>query len=448
MTNATPYPLEGPRMNTNLAEEATTYLFPLYEMARMRAATSPRRIASGAAGDSPESPQRWCNVFIHARQLLSSGKSRVVTPNNDTLYTNAWLDLRHGPLVIDVPDTAGRYYVLGLLDMFTNPFASVGSRTTGTQARSFLVTPPGWTGEIPAAFQAEGAHIASPTHWVWIIGRILIDGEHELDTVHAVQDGFVMRGLDGAGPRRFDPGFSPQHLGQGQPDAQQFAKVVNAELVDTPTPSTQRELVASFAALGLGAGRGRLSVGQASQIEQTLASCIARWRGSDIGKRSESSWQSMPVLGKSFGTDYARRAIVALKYIGALESLDAYYPMAYADSSGQTLNGQHRYSIRFAAGAFPPVDSFWSITLYSSADFMLVPNPIDRFAMGDRTPGLHYEPDGALCIHIAHVPPTDATARANWLPACEGDFYLCLRAYVPRASMLDGSYVLPAVERI
>ena len=438
-------------MNSNLTlgEEAITYLFPLYEMARMRAATSPRRIAAGGpAGESPDSPQRWCNTFIHARQLLSSGKSRVVTPNNDTLYTNAWLDLSHGPLVIDVPDTAGRYYVLGLLDMYTNPFTSVGSRTTGTQARSFLVTPPGWAGEIPPEFLASGSHIASPTAWVWIIGRILIDGEHELDTVHAVQDGFVMRGLDGSGPRRFDPGFAPDTLVAGQPGAAQFARVVNAALAANPPPAEQQAAVAKFAEVGLGANLGDLDAKQLDCIDLALSLCLARWREADIGQNSVTGWQSMPVLGNSFGTDYTRRAVVALKYIGALESRDAYYPMAFSDADGQALTGAHRYRIHFAAGAFPPVDSFWSITLYDCADFMLVPNPIHRFAIGDRTPGLHWGADGSLTIQIARHAPTEAAELANWLPAPEGRFYLCLRAYVPRDEILDGLYVVPAVERL
>ena len=167
-----------------LAEEAVVYAFPLHEMSRMRAATSPQR--TDIAGEAPK-PHRWCNVFTHARQLLGAGKSRVVTPNNDTLYTNAWLDLGDGPLVIDVPDTAGRYYVLGLLDFYTNPFAHIGQRLTGTAARSFLVTPPGWRGEVPAAFREAGAHIEAPTRWLWVIGRILVDGPDDVPAVNALR---------------------------------------------------------------------------------------------------------------------------------------------------------------------------------------------------------------------------------------------------------------------
>ena len=181
--------MSAPESLQALAQEAVLYAWPLYEMARMRAATSPKRTEAGA--QAPEG-QRWCNTFVHARQLLRAGGSRVVTPNHDTLYTNAWLDLGAGPLVIDVPDTAGRYYVLGLLDFYTNPFAHLGQRLTGTRARAFVIVPPGWQGELPAAFDAPGARIQAPTRWLWVIGRILVDGPHDVAAVNALQDGFPL----------------------------------------------------------------------------------------------------------------------------------------------------------------------------------------------------------------------------------------------------------------
>jgi hypothetical protein len=139
----------------------------LREMTRMRAATTPRRIdGQRNANPTPEGPLRWCNAFTHRRTLLGAGGSRVVTPNNDTLYSNAWLDLAAAPLVIDVPDTAGRYYVLGLLDFYTNPFAHLGSRLNGTAAGSFLLTGSGW--QRPAdAFRGLGRHVVCPTRWIW-----------------------------------------------------------------------------------------------------------------------------------------------------------------------------------------------------------------------------------------------------------------------------------------
>lgn len=427
-----------------LADEAVTYAFPLSEMARMRAATSPRRCAAGPAGETADSPQRWCNVFVHARQLLGAGGSRVVTPNHDTLYSNAWLDLRQGPLVIGVPDTAGRYYVLGLLDFYTNPFASIGQRSTGTAAGRFVLTPPGWQGPLPQGLPV----IAAPTPWVWIIGRILVDGPEDLPAVHALQDGFQLHALDPdpALPRRFDPG--PPAMDPTAPDAARFAAVVNQALAQNPPPAHEGAQVARFAAVGLGAGLGAPTPAQLELLDQALASCLARWREAPLGRTGPTGWQSLPPLGTSFGEDHALRALVALKYIGALDSREALYPMAHADAQGRPLHGRHAYRLRFAPGALPPAQAFWSLTIYDARDCMLVPNAIARYAIGDRTPGLQQGADGGLTLQIRHEAPSDPAASANWLPAPAGRFYLCLRAYLPSQAMLDGRYLLPPLERL
>lgn len=435
-----------------LAAQAVVYAWPLHEMSRMRAATSPRVCEAGPAGDDAASPLRWCNVFVHARKLLGAGKSRVVTPNNDTLYSNAWLDLGDEPLVIDVPDTAGRYYVLGLLDFYTNPFASLGQRTTGTRARSFLVSGPNWRGALPAAFRAPGAHVASPTRWVWIIGRILVDGPADVPAVHAVQDGLRLRPLStwtaggsDAAPRRFDPGCDPQAT--TVPDADRFAAVVGRALADNPPPADEQATVERFRAVGIAADAAPLDARQRAALGQALDAVTSDLRSTSIGPDT-AGWQTMPLLGSSFGTDYRLRAAVALKYIGALESREASYPMAYRDGAGRPLSGRHAYRLRFAPGALPPVNAFWSLTMYGSHDCMLVANAIDRYAIGDRSAGLRFDADGGLTIHIRHEPPATDAARANWLPAPQEGFYLCLRAYLPREEFLDGRWRLPPLLRV
>lgn len=426
-----------------LAEEAVVYAWPLYEMCRMRAATSPRR--TDASGEAPGA-QRWCNVFTHARQLLRAGKSRVVTPNNDTLYTNAWLDLRAGPLVIDVPDTAGRYYVLGLLDFYTNPFAHLGQRLTGTTARSFLITPPGWQGALPAPFDAPGAHIEAPTRWLWVIGRILVDGPSDLPAVHALQDGFIVRPLadwlmrEPVRPRLFDPACDPS----APLSAAHFAGQVNAALRDNPPPAHEAALLARFAAVGIGPEAPAPTDAQQAALQHALDTVLSRLRAASP-RSGGTGWTHPPLVSGSFGDDHLGRAQVALKYIGMLESREAVYPLAWHDAQGHALDGSARYRLRFAADALPPVDAFWSITMYDARDYMLVDNPIDRYAIGDRTPGLQRDADGGLTLQVQHAPPDDP---ANWLPAPAGAFYLCLRAYMPREQMLDGRYVLPPLQRV
>ena len=230
----------------SLAVQACIYAWPLYEMQRMRAATSARKAAGlGFAGNSPESTERWCNLFTHERELLTAGKSRVVMPNNDTLYANAWLDLSAGPLVITVPDTGSRYYVLGFLDYYTNAFAHVGTRTTGNGAGHVLLTGPGWQGTAPPEFNAPGRHIKSATDWVWIIGRILVDGPADVATVNAVQDQFAVGPLDDwqagrAGlPRRFDSRFDPR----GALEPGRFAGMVNDALRRCPPPMNRNRML-------------------------------------------------------------------------------------------------------------------------------------------------------------------------------------------------------------
>jgi hypothetical protein len=441
----------------SLALQACIYCWPLFEMQRMRSATSARKApGQGFAGDSPESTQRWCNLFTHERELLTAGKSRVVMPNNDTLYTNAWLDLSDGPLVITLPDTGERYYVLGFLDYFTNPFAHVGTRTTGNGAGAVLVTGPGWTGEVPPQFQAAGRHVRAATDWVWIIGRILVDGPGDVASVNALQDHFRIRKLDDwrAGrdspARRFDARYPPR----APFDAARFADMVNDALATCAPPEADRTLVAQFREVGIGAAPlPAMSAAARAAMERACRTTQALLEGGEnaLFDRSRDdgapahrpAWKQPAFLGDSFGTNLLRRAFVARQGIGQLSTHEAAYQRCETDADGKPLSGARRYSLRFAPGQLPPVDAFWSITLYSSKDYFLVPNAIERYAIGDRTPGLVRDADGGLTLTVQHAPPLDAGARANWLPAPEEAFFLCLRAYLPQVALIDGSYQLP-----
>ncbi|MBX3620029.1 MAG: DUF1254 domain-containing protein [Rhizobacter sp.] len=438
--------VSGQRVPLSAAEQAVIYAYPLYEMCRMRADTSPRRLEGG---EPLAPPHKLCNVFVHSRKLLAAGKSRVVTPNNDTLYTNAWLDLADGPLVIDVPDTQGRYYVLGLLDMYTNPFAHLGQRLTGTQAQSFLVTGPGWRGDVPRGFDAPGSHVVSPTRWVWIIGRIVVDGPHDVPAVHAVQNGIRVRTLADwqAGRDSAPKVFDPQCDAREPLSAAHFARIVNAAMEDAPPPEPDPALHEALASVGLGPGRPAPEGEVLERLQQALDSGLQSLRAREAKKRTPTGWTQMPAVTGHFGTDYRFRALVALKYIGMLETAEATYPMAMNDAKGRPLNGAHRYTMRFEPAALNAARAFWSLTMYDSADCMLVDNPIDRYAIGDRTPGLRHDADGGLTLQLSHAMPQAPTARANWLPAPAGDFYVCLRFYLPGDDLLAGRITLPAIER-
>jgi hypothetical protein len=430
--------------NTALLREAILYTLPLYEMARMRAMTCPRRDASGAyAGDSPESMLRWVNHFIHTRQLLGPQHRQVVTPNNDTLYTNAWLDLSEGPVLLAVPDSGSRYYVLGLLDFYTNPFGYIGTRTTGNAAGSYFLHGPGWKGDVP-----QGAvPMACPTDAVWIIGRIMADGTADLPAAHAFQDGFTLKSADGSyAQRRFDVGMRP---GEQPGDPARYVDVVAAALRANPPPAHEASLVASFAPLGIGAdvssasldGRQLAAIGNGIR---TVLNEIGAPQPSDLG----GGWFIPVEVHQSFGDNYFARAQVARNYIGALGVEEAMYIMADCDSEGAPLDGRHAYELHFEAGRLPQVDAFWSVTLYDKADCMLVDNPLDRYSLGDRSPNLLHESDGGLRLYFGADAPADPAYRNNWIPAPSAAFYLTLRLYVPHAAHLDKTFAYPSITRL
>lgn len=442
----------------SLALQACISCWPLYEMQRMRAATSARKAPGlGFAGASPESGERWCNLFTMERELLTAGKSRVVMPNNDTLYVNAWIDLSAGPVVISVPDTGSRYYVLGMLDYYTNPYAHVGTRTTGNGAGSVLLSGPGWNGEVPPEHQPEGRQLRSATNWVWIIGRLLVDGAHDVPAVNALQDQFRIQALDDwrAGrdspPRRFDSRFAPR----APFSVDRFLAMVNDALQMCPPSERHAALMAQFAPLGFGPDApapvpqdARQALERACLRSQALLDSPEQQVFGSGSNDAQHGWRQPITLGQDFGDDLLLRAFVSRQSIGALETREAAYPRCDTDADGALLSGEHAYAIRFAPDQTPPVDAFWSITLYRASDYFLVPNVIERYAIGDRTPGLVRDADGGLTITVAHTAPLDNTQRANWLPAPGDRFFLCLRAYLPRPEMHDGRYRLPDPQRM
>ena len=423
-------------------QRAVLYTLPLYEMTRMRAATSPRRHAEhGFAGEGAGSTMRWINQFTHTRRLLGPRDREVVTPNNDTLYTNAWLDLSGGPLLIDVPDMGERYWTLGFLDLWTNPFAYAGRRTTGNRAQRVFVHGPQWQGVAPA-----GAHvIAAPGDDVWIIGRILVDPDDaDLATVRALQDRFAITRADGsAALGRIDALLDGRKTDTPEPAL--YARAVGVALQRNPPPAGEAAELANALQAGAAAAGGHApGPARLEPLGAALAAVCAELRDAPADSQLGGGW-NLPVLVRTgYGSDHRTRARVARNLIGALGIDEAMYPLAEVDAQGEPLDGRHRYVLRFPPGGAPQVDAFWSLTIYRRADCLLVDNAIDRYSIGDRTPGLRTEPDGSLVVHIqADAPPEGA----NWLPAPPEPFYLTLRLYQPRATHLDLRYEYPPVER-
>lgn len=423
-------------MNTQISEaarEAVIHTLPLFEMARMRAATSPRKHpVHGFAASEPGSTLRWVNLFTHTRRLLTPDDREVVTPNNDTLYTNAWLDLAEGPLVIEVPDMGERYWTLGFLDMWTNPFAYAGRRTTGNRAQRLFVRGPEWRGEVPAGM----VEIAVPGADLWIIGRILVDpDEADIARVAGLQQQFtILRASDLAPAARVvDTAMNGRKT--DTPDAAEYAAIVEAAWARNPAAD----------AAAARAGWQQTQAEGVAALQAALTEVCSSLRHDAQASEVGGGWNIPVTIRTGYGAQTLLRARVARNLIGALGIEEAMYPVAEVDAEGLPLDGQHAYALYFPPGAGPQVDAFWSLTMYRKSTCLLVANAIERYSIGDRTPGLRHEADGGLRIAIQADAPSDP--QANWLPAPREPFYLTLRLYQPREPHLNFSFRYPPVVR-
>jgi hypothetical protein len=381
------------------------------------------------------------NTFGHVRHLATPDGTVIVSPNSDTLYSIAWLELGDGPMVMHVPDTHGRYYVMQLMDAYTNNFNSVGRRTTGTGEGDFAIVGPEWGGKLPGGVK----EIRSPTNTVWVLGRILVNGESDVKNVTALQDQFKLIPLG----RRAKPAvkLSPQ---DSQPNLT-FFEDLRVALKNNPPPAREAALMAVFGQIGLGKnetpyGNG-LDPAVAAGLERAIkdGDRIVRDLWVNTPGKSINGWVLKTDIG-TYGYDYLTRAVVALGGLGANVPEEAVYSKAEIDGDGRPLNGANMYVMHFAKGELPPVDAFWSLTMYNASGYMLVPNVISRYSIGDRTSGIVYGPDGSLDIYIQRDAP--AGKESNWLPASDGDFYLILRMYQPKQEVLNGTYRMPPVMKV
>jgi hypothetical protein len=391
------------------------------------------------------------NTLISVTQLSNPAQRLVVLPNVDTVYTVARLKLDDGPLVLHVPPEPGRYYTMQLLDAYTNSFGYVGSRTTGTGAGDYAIAGPGWKGALPSGVRL----VRSPTPTVWLLGRTLVNGEGDLPAVNAIQHEYKLTPLAQYGgeprPSIFLPSsnLTPPAL----PTGLEFFDAMGAAMKDDPPPKRDRRLLRRLARVGIAPGvqtsRAKLSAARRAGLEAAVSAgprLLASYglRTSRASAKRHNGWLlPAPAIG-NFGTDYLLRAYVSDIALGANVRREAVYPVAETDSRGRRLSGAHRYRLHFAPGKLPPVRAFWSLTLYGP-DRFLVDNPIDRYAVGNRTAGLARNADGSLDVYIRHDPPPGR--ESNWLPAPAGRFSLVLRLYVPKRSVLQDRWPLPRVKR-
>ena len=425
-----------------LAEDAYLYGYPLVLMdATMRAMTNV---------PEPKGEKAPVNQFARVDVLPDASFTSIVRPNVDTLYTSAFLDLEKEPIVLHMPDTQGRYYLMPMLDAYTNVFASPGKRTMGTKAKDFAIVGPGWKGTLPKGV----TKIQAPTNLVWVLGRTQINGKDDLPSVVALTKDYTLTPLSTFGQPYTPPKndkidtnvtmeMAPPRVVAAMDDPEFFTRLA-ALMKENPPSAKDRAAVARFKALGLEPGKFEPSEAAKGGIEGAGERARKRMdeRMLDIGKLV-NGWRMDTSLG-SYGTRYLDRAVVALDGLGANLAADALYPMAFVDEKGEPLNGENRYVLHFAKGKEPPVNAFWSVTLYDPKGY-LAANPIDRFAIGSRDK-LKRNKDGSLDILIQSEPP-EGDMAANWLPAPKGEFNLALRLYWPKQQVVSGAWKPPAVKK-
>jgi hypothetical protein len=426
----------------SIAQEAYIYFYPLVIMDVTRKHFS--NIEAGKKfGRGP------MNTFAHARTFPPATFRGATHPNFDTLYSLSWLDLIREPVVISVPDTQGRYYLLQMLDMWTDTFAGVGKRTTGTGAGNFIVAPPRWQGELPQGLQ----RIDAPTPYVWVIGRTRTDGPQDYDAVHKTQDAYKITLLSRWGKElqaitaRVDPSVDMetppvQQVRQMTPDAY-FAYAAELLKVNAPHATDQPQL-ARMKRLGLEAGRSfdpasvDPLIHEALQTAPAAAEKMLSAEWPKVGRKA-NGWVMNTDSGV-YGANYLKRATVARFEIGMNLPEDSIYP----DTADTPLDGNNKYAIHFEKGALPPVEEFWSVTIYDLEGFT-VPVATNRYTLGDRS-NLKPNADGSLDIYLQSESP-GANKESNWLPTPTQRFSLHARLYSPRRAAIDGTWAMPPVER-
>jgi hypothetical protein len=431
-----------------IAVEAYVYAYPLVMMDVTR-----RLMTNLPAGK--KTGMGPANVFHHFREYPAADFREVVRPNFDTLYSSAWLDLTKEPMIVTVPDTAGRYYLLPLYDMWTEVYASPGKRTSGTAAASYAIVPRGWSGKLPAGVE----RIESPTAFNWIIGRTQTNGPKDYAAVHAVQDGFKMTPLSRWGKKAaapaftFDPTIDMKTPPPGQIKAmtgeKYFAYAMDLMKLHQPHP-TDWSVLARMKRLGLVPGKAFDMAKADPVIRQALLEAPAEalkqiQEAAPRISRVANGWQMLTDTVGVYGNFYLKRAVLAQIGLGANQVDDAIYPMNLTDGDGQPVDGTNDYVIHFSKAELPPVEAFWSITMYDAEGFQAA-NPLNRFAIGDRDP-LTYNPDGSLDLYMQNGSP-GADKESNWLPAPRGKLGITMRLYAPRPEVADGRWVPPPIRRV
>jgi hypothetical protein len=422
-----------------LMAEAFYYTYPLYKLSDYRWI---------ALNDAKARTHTKLNQFAHSREITSPKDRWANAPIVDALYSTAWIDLAHGPVTLHTPDTGERYYVLTLIDFYSNTFFYAGTGAAGNAAQRIWLVGPGWKGEVPAGVSL----VRSPTNDVYLNLRVLVDGQADLPAAIRVQDGFriVPAQAHAEAPARAQP---------LRDDPQRYLQVVNQMLELDPPPPEQRERLQRYAQVGIcgqACDWSSLTGPQQDAWRALLPKLQAGFMQAYQKAGAANGWIDYSPPGSLLGTDrqknFAQRAYALALGMGmlGLRREEANYWITLRDEQGEALDGERAYRIHLPAGGIP-VKAFWSISLYTAEaeGQFLHTNPLDRHHVGSRT-GLVPNADGSIDILMQPEPPSDPALLPNWLPTpgAGKQFELFARAYLPGERVLGGSFQMPPVQRV
>lgn len=434
-----------------IATLAYIWGFPLVTMERQfNFVTSP---------NVPPGPGRGpANSISCVSELTNASFTDIVNPNSDTLYCLTQFDLKNEPVVLVVPPISDRYYSFQFLDAYTNNYDYLGQRASGTTGGTYLIAGPEWNGQVPEGM----TKIWTPTNLAWLINRILVKGPADVPNVNAIQDKIIVKPLSvflENATTSSHPASTQANVSKEVPIGPQPSLIaptgikifdeIGAAMSGNPLNPPDPVLVTKLASIGIGPGKvpsteANATINTALQIGITEGQKLIDARVANFGT-IVNGWLSVAQAGV-FGTDYLFRAADTQYGLGANIAQEAFYPLTFTDSQSKPFSGNSSYLIHFEPGQTPPVDAFWSITMYNDKG-LFVDNPINRYSIGKYTEGLKNNTDGSLDIYIQNASP-GADKESNWLPSAEGTFSMVMRMYLPQPQALNGTWQLPEVQKV
>lgn len=431
-----------------IAKEAYIYGYPMVDSYRIQ-------YAYFVDTKNPEYKAPW-NQLRNFSRVFTPGDKAVQTPNSDTPYSFLGMDLRAEPIVLTVlAIEKERYFSIQLIDAYTFNFDYIGSRTTGNDGGNFLIAGPGWKGEMPKGVKKV---IRSETEFVVAVYRTQLFNPDDLDNVKKVQAGYKAQTLSAfLGTPAPKAAAAIDFIKPLTPEAQKtslkFFNILNFTLQFCPTHPSEKELMVRFAKIGVGAGKTFDANNLSPEMKKSIGDGMAdAWADFAHSKKQLDAGKATP--GDAVGTreylknNYLYRMAAAVIGIYGNSKQEAMYPLYHVDSDGQKLDGANRYTVRFAPGQLPPVNAFWSLTMYDLPASLLVANPLNRYLLNSpMLPLFKRDADGGITFYIQNESP-GADKEANWLPAPRGSFFSVMRLYWPKPEALEGKWKQPPMQRI